>query len=97
MKEQLKQKRKHILFLGTTLAVLVVIVGILVGCFIYSGSYEYQMIKANAAIEKEDYSKEGDYYHFYLVYDLEAGETYYFGAQQYYGYLTEFLVTLEKV
>jgi uncharacterized repeat protein (TIGR02543 family) len=46
---------------------------------------------------KEDYSKEGDYYHFYIEYELEAGQTYYFGAQDYYGSATEFLVTFEKI
>ena len=48
-------------------------------------------------IDDEDYSAAGDYYHFYLTCELEAGKTYIFGAKEYYGSTAEFLVTLEKL
>ena len=99
LKEQLKQKRKHILFLGTALVVVVVIIGILVGCFIYSGSYKYQMIKANAAIEKENYTKAILYLEkaYSLRLDdmsllMDLGESYYRANQ-----MDDFVETMELI
>ena len=60
-------------------------------------TYGYIYDENGKQLETEDYSSGGDYYHFYLTYDLEAGKTYYFGAKQYSGNTAEFYVTLEKL
>lgn len=60
-------------------------------------TYGYLYDENGNQLETEDYSSGGDYYHFYLTYDLEAGKTYYFGAKQYSGNTAEFYVTLEKL
>lgn len=94
-----KQKKKQILFQYSIIATVVFVLGIFIGLFFYTRCYTYQISKANAAIQNEQYEKAVIYLEkaanlrqedISLLLDL--GESYYRSDQ-----IVKFVKTMENV